>query len=395
MQNDTPTPRDPPSLQFRAVDLDPADGRRLRLSFQVAPGEFVSLLGPTRGLATRLLMLAAGLASPAAGQVLVDAKPATLQRRTGRLGMMFRPDALFPHLTVRQNIGYPLAASGRWGSRLSSAARKARRRQVALVAALLQLEPVLGRYPASLDGTARRRASLARAVVGEPTLLLLDEPLAGLGLAARDDLQVALRRIHDWLGATTLAAIGEPAEALALSQRVAVLGADGSLAQLGSPAELHEQPASPAIAAALGPINRLAGRIERVEDDIAQVRLDCGPMVEARLAEPDSHTDARTGALRAADALSGAPCILVVRPERIAVAAISPEEMGEADGIGAIAATLVEALDMGAQLRLRLLVGAGTEIVVLRPKAAGIGRLAPGHLASIAFQPYHALVFTR
>ncbi len=367
-----------PGLQLRAVSLDPPDRQRPRLTLQVAPGEVVSLLGATGATGRRLLMLAAGLARPAAGQVLVDGGAPALQRRAGRLGVMFRPDALFPHLSVRQNIAYPLAVSGRWGGRLSAAARAARRQQVALVAALLRLEPLLERYPASLDGAARRRVSLARAVVGEPALLLLDEPLAGLAPAARDELLLTLRRIHDWLGATTLAVVADPAEALALSDRVAVMGADGGIAQVGRPAELHERPASIAVAAALGPVNRLAGRIVAVEDDLAQVRLACGPLIEARLAESG----------KTADALVDAACLLVVRPERIAVAAISPEEMGDA-----IAATLVEALDLGGQVRLRLLVGAGTEIVVLRPAAAGLGGLAPGSVASIAFQPYHALIF--
>lgn len=393
MQNDTPMPRDAPSLQFRAVSLDLADGRRPRLSLQIAPGEFVSVLGATGVVGTRLLMLAAGLTDPAGGQVLVDGKSPRLQRRAGRLGIMLRPDALFPHLTVRQNIAYPLAASGRWGSRLSAASRSARREQVRLVAALLKLEPLLRRYPASLDITTRRRVSLARAVVGEPTLLLLDEPLAGLALAARDDLQQTLRRLHDWLGATTLAAIGEPAQALALSDQVAVLSPGGGIAQLGSPAELHRQPANAAVAAVLGPANRLAGRIEQVEVDIAQVRLDCGPLVEAQLAEPDA--DAKTATQPGPSTLTGAACTLVVPPERIAVAAISPEEMGDETGAGAIAATVVEALDLGVQLQLRLLIGTGSEIVVLRPAAAGLGGLAPGRVACIAFQPHHALVFTR
>ena len=211
-----------------------------------------------------------------------------------------------------------------------------------------------------------------------------------------------------------LAAIGEPAQALALSDRVVVLSPGGGIAQIGGPAELHGEPASAAVAAALGFTNRLAGRIERVEDDIAQVRLECGPLVEARLAGaqlagaqlagaqlagaeaggPEAQAAGGAGGGPEASRLAGVACTLVVPPERIAVAAISPEEMGE-EGGGAIAATLIEAVDLGVQLRLRLLVGAGAEVVVLRPAAAGLRGLAPGRVASIAFQPHHGLIFTR
>ncbi len=350
-------PGQPPAL--RSLDLD------------IARGEFLTLLGPSGSGKTTTLMLLAGFETQDEGEIELEGRSvgATPPWRRG-LGMVFQHYALFPHMSVAQNIAFPLAARG-----ISRAQRAIR---VAEALAMVRLEGLGDRRPAQLSGGQQQRVALARALVFGPALVLLDEPLAALDRALREELQAELRALHRRLGVSMLYVTHDQAEALALSDRIAVLR-QGRIEQLDTPARLYERPANSFVAGFMGENNRLPGRFLGLEDSIARVRLDDGPDVAA---EP------------AAELAPGDACVVMIRPERIALAAAAAADLGG----NAIAATLIEVVFAGDHLRLLLaLVGGsgrpGASILVRRPAAAGLSGLAPGQEAALAWQPEHAMMF--
>jgi ABC-type Fe3+/spermidine/putrescine transport system ATPase subunit len=213
---------------------------------------------------------------------------------------------------------------------------------------------------------------LAGALAGEPRLLLLDDPLAGW--TDRRPAIDLLRETAARHGVTVLHATPLRAEAFALASHLVLLER-GRVLQAGGAAALYDRPDTLAIARLLGPANVLAGRIDRIEDDVALVRLDCGPLIEA---------DPPRGA-----AAAGVACQVLLRPERVSVSPLAPAELGES----AIAAVLREVTPMGDSIRLVLALGADAEIVVTRSAAIGARGLVPGRTVSVAWRSQHALTF--
>ena len=163
------------------------------------------------------------------------------------------------------------------------------------------------------------------------------------------------------------------AAAMQVADRVAVLR-HGGIEQLGDTQEVFERPRNAYVAGLFGELNRLDGTIDRIEDDIAHVRLLCGPLVEA---------------LAGRTLAAGDPCVLTLRPDRIAIAPVAASEMGE----GAVDATLIEVRFLGESVSLRLLIGSGAALVVRRPAAAGLRGMVPGSGVAIAWQPHRACAF--
>ena len=218
--------------------------------------------------------------------------------------------------------------------------------------------------------------ALARALVFEPRLVLMDEPLGALDRALREEMQAEIRHLHAALGVTMLYVTHDQAEALRLSDRIAVM-AGGMLRQVGTPQDLYERPQDAFVAGFLGESNFLPGMVMEIEDDTALVRLECGVVVEAL-----------AGAMQ-----KGERCIVAVRPERIAVAAVAAEDMGE----GALPATLLESAYLGDHVRLLLRVGVPgfpmADVAVKRPAGVPMSGLEPGLPAALAWQPHHARAF--
>jgi putative spermidine/putrescine transport system ATP-binding protein len=317
------------------------------LTLNVEPGMITVLLGPAGSGKSSLMRIVAGFEAPLAGIVQ-------------------QPDLLFPHLSVAENVGLPLQLR-----RTSSAGRS---RLVATTLEQLQLGHAASLLPRSLTPAEAQRAVLARAMVFAPRILLLDEPFSAHQAGERASLIASLRRMHALLGTTTtLLATRIGTDALEAADRLAILR-QGVVDQYGTPAELFDRPRNLHAAALLGDINRLPGLVDKVDDDVAIVRLDCGPVIEA---------------LRGRNLDPGDPCVIGVRPDRVAIAAITAAEMGER----AIDATVLEAQIVGEQVRLRLLIGSGTELRVRRPAAAGLRGLAVGAQAAVAWQPHHAACF--
>ena len=214
------------------------------LSLSIEPGEFFVLVGPSGCGKTTLLMLLAGFEQPDSGAVRIGGRDVSSVPPAGRdIGVVFQTYALFPHMTVGDNVGFPL--------RMRGLRRAERRRHVEEALDLVQLRHKANVYPSTLSGGQQQRVALARALVFGPTLLLLDEPLAALDRALREEMQYELRRLHRELGITVLAVTHDQREAMAMADRIGVMR-DGQLAQIDSPSELYRKPSSHFVAKFVG-----------------------------------------------------------------------------------------------------------------------------------------------
>jgi ABC-type Fe3+/spermidine/putrescine transport system ATPase subunit len=326
-----------------------------RVDAVIERGSFTTLLGRSGSGKTTLLMCLAGFTPPSHGRVMVDGADLTgvvPERRN--FGVVFQGYALFPHLTVAQNIGFPL--------RMRGAPRAAIRDATARMLALVQLEDYAARKPAELSGGQQQRVALARALSFDPALVLLDEPLSALDRELRESLRTELRRIHRSTGATFIMVTHDQEEALSLSDRVILLDG-GRIVQQGAPQEIYHRPRSLFAARFVGQTNLFAVTLEHRTGDQAVCLAPDGSRFTVALdgAVPD-------GALR-----------LSVRPE-----AMRLDGDGENGLPGTIAAVSFEGFDrlvevdtaLGRQLvRIRAHEGAalavGTAVTVRWPPAMG------------------------
>ncbi|MDR2930836.1 MAG: ABC transporter ATP-binding protein [Propionibacteriaceae bacterium] len=221
------------------------------LDLSINPGEFLTLLGPSGSGKTTLLRVIAGLIDPERGHVYVDGRDITkLPAQDRDLGFVFQNYALFPHMTVEQNLAYPL--------KIRKIAADKRRARVQEILELVELTGFGSRYPAQMSGGQQQRVALARALVHNPQVLLLDEPLGALDRRLRQQLGRELRRIQRETLTTAIYVTHDQEEAFVLSDRVGIMS-DGVLAQLDSPLELYRHPANLFVASFLGDVNILQG----------------------------------------------------------------------------------------------------------------------------------------
>jgi iron(III) transport system ATP-binding protein len=328
------------------------------LALEVRPGELVALLGPSGCGKTTTLRLVAGFLRPEAGEIWVGdrclSSPAAVvppERR--RMAMIFQSYALWPHMTVAQNVAYGL----RFKRELTRAERERRVREML---AAVQLAGYERRYPGELSGGQQQRVAVARALVVEPEILLLDEPLSNLDATLREEMRFEIRRLHEAFGITTLYVTHDQAEAMVISDRIAVLQ-HGRVVQLGTADELFHRPRTRFVAEFIGRTN----------------------VVEGVAVAPD--TMAR-GALRlrvaAADLKPGAPVAVSVRPHRIELAA----DGGPAEpGVNVLAGTLQRASFLGDSVDCQVQV-ADTD-VVLRVAAPATLRARTGETVGLRIDP--------
>jgi putative spermidine/putrescine transport system ATP-binding protein len=240
----------------------------------VRSGEFISMLGPSGCGKTTVLRMIAGLIAPSAGRVLIDGKDVTpLPAHKRRLGLVFQSYALFPHLTVFDNVAFGLRRQGLRGEALKS--------RVVAALELARLSALAERLPRQLSGGQQQRVALARSIAPQPSLLLLDEPLSNLDAALRDEMQFEIKRLQRELAITSLFVTHDQSEALSLSDRVCVMD-QGVVQQIGAPEDIYHRPANGFVAGFIGRSNRLRGRVETVNGEGARVRLpDGGALISA------------------------------------------------------------------------------------------------------------------
>ncbi|QXC52519.1 ABC transporter ATP-binding protein (plasmid) [Agrobacterium salinitolerans] len=225
------------------------------VTLNVARGEFISLLGPSGCGKTTTLQMIAGFLKPTAGSIQLDGRNLGEVRPSERgLGVVFQSYALFPHMTVAENVAF--------GLDMRRVSEPERSRRVAEVLDLVHLGAMKNRLPSQLSGGQRQRVALARALVIAPPILLLDEPLSNLDAKLREDMQIELRRIQRTVGTTTIMVTHDQSEAMALSDRIAVMNR-GLIEQIGPPHEVYERPSTTFVSTFLGKTNLLRGRVRR------------------------------------------------------------------------------------------------------------------------------------
>lgn len=246
------------------------------LDLTVAPGEFVTLLGPSGCGKTTTLGVIAGFLEPDGGQMTLDGEPLAGRPPFKRdIGVVFQDYALFPHMTVAENVGY--------GLRVRKVPAPEIDRRVGEMLELVRLEGLGERMPLALSGGQRQRVALARALVFDPKFLLLDEPLSNLDLKLREEMRLEIVRLQQQLSVPTIFVTHDQTEALAMSDRIAVMNA-GRIEQIGTPRDIYQDPANRFVAEFIGSMNLLDGTIAAAADadGLCVVGLDSGSRISAR-----------------------------------------------------------------------------------------------------------------
>ncbi len=332
------------------------------LDLQVKPGELVSLLGPSGCGKTTTLRLVAGFLTPEAGEIwagdrCLSSRATVIPPERRRMAMIFQSYALWPHMTVAQNVGYGLRFK-------EGIARSDRYRRVREMLKLVQLEPLEFRYPGELSGGQQQRVALARALVVEPEMLLLDEPLSNLDANLREEMRFEIRRLHEAFEITTLYVTHDQAEAMVISDRIAVLRG-GRAVQVGTAEDLFQRPRSRFVAEFIGKTN----------------------LVEGIAAEPGVVT---RGGLRlrvaSAELTVGAPAVLSIRPHQIKlVGDRGPEESVSARGDNLLRGTVQRASYLGDTVDCQIQVE-GCDLILRVAAAAGL-RFRQGEPVNLAVPP--------
>ncbi len=304
------------------------------LTLSLASGELVALLGPSGCGKTTTLRMIAGFETPTEGRVLLGDRDVTDSPPEKRnCGMVFQNYALFPHLTAHQNVAFGLQMRGVDRGQIN--------RRVAEILEKVGLGGLGGRYPRQLSGGQQQRTALARALVINPSVLLLDEPLANLDAKLREEMRFYIRSLQREFHITTLYVTHDQAEALVLADRVAVL-MDGVLQQFDVPETVYRRPQTVAVAAFIGLTNLIPGRVARRSGDRLVLETAVGVL----------------NAVGPADLAGGAEALLSIRPENIAIGRWDPA--APADGVNRLRGVVRERTYLGSLFDYRVDVGGGT-----------------------------------
>ncbi len=327
--------------------------------------EFFALLGPSGSGKTTLLRVIAGLETPDAGRVLINGRDVTGRPPYARnIGMVFQEFLLFPHRTVAENVVFPLRMQGR--------SRAEQDQQLQWVLDLVRLNDLEERYPHQLSGGQKQRVALARGLVAQPSVLLLDEPLANLDRELRREMEIEIRRYQQDLSIPFVYVTHNQEEALTLSDRVAVMH-EGRIEQMGPKLEIYNQPATRFVAAFVGAPNRLRGRI--AEQNQSYARLHWGGL------------DLIGTAVRGA--MEGDLVDMYLKPERIRIVA-DGQALGD-DLLNHLNGTLRDVIFKGPYLDCLVALGNGQELTVSAPpETPGLAR---GAAVTIGWNPEAAAVF--
>jgi len=266
------------------------------LNLDIAEGEFVTLLGPSGSGKTTSLMMLAGFETPTFGEIYLKDKPLhNLPPHKRDIGMVFQNYALFPHMTIEQNLAFPLS--------VRKMNRVDRTQKVRRALDMVQLNDFAKRYPAQMSGGQQQRVALARALVFEPKLVLMDEPLGALDKQLREHMQLEIKHLHKQLGLTVVYVTHDQSEALTMSDRVAVFN-DGIIQQIDSPAAIYEAPQTSFVARFIGENNALLGTVLSTDGRYSQVRLSDVTTLQA---------------VAVNGAQAGDRVALCIRPERVVI----------------------------------------------------------------------------
>ena len=336
------------------------------LDLDVARGEFVSLLGPSGSGKTTTLMMLAGFESPTHGEIRLNGKRLDDKPPHQRdIGMVFQNYALFPHMTIAQNVAFPLS--------VRKIGRHEQKARVARALEMVELPHLAARRPAQLSGGQQQRVALARALVFEPSVVLMDEPLGALDKRLRESMQYEIMRLHRELSLTVVYVTHDQNEALTMSDRVAVFS-DGRIQQAATPTELYENAANAFVANFVGENNGLTGRVVASEGEWATLQLADGTTISGRAG---------------AELRTGGEAMLALRPERahIAAAAAATADAARGEGDSNVVHALVQELVYcGDHHRVHLKLAHGESVVVKVPNTQHRDLPALGHTVVVAWR---------
>ena len=332
------------------------------LNLSIGKGEFLTMLGPSGSGKTTCLMMLAGFETATHGEIKLDGRPINQVPPHKRgIGMVFQNYALFPHMTVGENLSFPLEVRGMGKSDREAKIKRA--------LDMVQMGAFANRRPSQLSGGQQQRIALARALVFDPALVLMDEPLGALDKQLREHMQFEIKHLHESLGITVVYVTHDQGEALTMSDRVAVFN-DGRIQQLAPPADLYERPDNSFVAQFIGENNKLAGTVEELADGKALVRLATGELIDA------TPVNIRE---------KGQKTLVSIRPERVE---FKPEMMPA--GAHTIEAEVVEIIYMGDILRAVLKVAGSADFVMKMRNTLGQTRLVQGQKIKVGWHPQDA-----
>jgi spermidine/putrescine transport system ATP-binding protein len=338
----------------RLVDLRKSFGEVTAVdgvSLEIRAGEFFSLLGPSGCGKTTTLRMIGGFELPTAGRIELGGHDITMDPPERRpVNMVFQNYALFPHLSVFENVAF--------GLRRRRTPRPEVTQRVGEALDLVHLEGFGRRKPDQLSGGQQQRVALARALVNRPKVLLLDEPLGALDLKLRRQLQVELKRVQLEVGITFIYVTHDQEEALALSDRIAVMDR-GRVEQLGTPEELYDSPRTLFVAGFIGTSNLLPGTVAATDGGVAVIRLEGGESCVAQ--------GGRTAV--------GDPVHVAVRPEALSMTAGPEPGVLGGDGPG-LAGEVLQRAYLGVSVSYRVRTAGGLTLTVVAPRSraqSGIG----------------------
>ena len=336
------------------------DGKVLvvkNLNLNISKGEFVTMLGPSGSGKTTTLMMLAGFETPTNGEIYLDKKPISkIPPYEREIGMVFQNYALFPHMTVQENLSFPLEVRKISKTDIQDKVKKA--------LDMVELGDFGTRFPAQLSGGQQQRVALSRALVFEPRLVLMDEPLGALDKNLREQMQYEIKHIHERIGITVVYVTHDQSEALTMSNRIAVFD-EGEVQQLSTPDILYEKPENSFVAQFIGENNRMTGTVKQIDNEFCSVDLDGGGSVQALKVNVNEVGDKTQ---------------LSVRPERVSIKSNKDQSINKFTG------NVKELIYLGDHIRARLDVCGNDEFIVKIPNEGNLD-LQEGSKITVSWDP--------
>ena len=334
--------KNPEFVKFDKVDKS-YDGKVLvvkDLQLDIAEGEFITMLGPSGSGKTTCLMMLAGFETPTHGEILLDGNIiSNIPPHKRGIGMVFQNYALFPHMTVYENLAFPL--------RVRKVEKDEIDKKVDKALSMVSLSGFENRMPAQLSGGQQQRVAVARALVFDPAVVLMDEPLGALDKNLRESMQYEIKHIHENIGVTVVYVTHDQGEALTMSNRIAVFN-DGKVQQLSSPDQLYESPVNSFVAKFIGENNTFSGEVSEISKDKCKIKLNNGGEIFANPISVKS---------------KGEKTMVSLRPER---ALISPDSKMDNNHKGKIE----EVIYHGDHTRVRLNLLGNKEFILKVPNSS-------------------------
>ena len=349
-------------VKFDKVDKS-YDGKVLvvkDLNLDIAEGEFVTMLGPSGSGKTTCLMMLAGFETPTNGEIYLDKNPiSNIPPHKRGIGMVFQNYALFPHMTVYENLAFPL--------KVRKTSKDDIDKKVDKALSMVSLSGFENRMPGQLSGGQQQRVAVARALVFDPQVVLMDEPLGALDKNLRESMQYEIKHIHESIGVTVVYVTHDQGEALTMSNRIAVFN-DGKVQQLSSPDELYEKPVNSFVAEFIGENNRFSGEVSEISKGKCKVKLTSGTEIMANPIRVKS---------------KGEKTIVSLRPER---AIIDPKNEMDNKHKGKIE----EVIYHGDHTRVRLDILGNKEFILKVPNSSSRMDIKVGNQLNVGWNSFDA-----